>query len=81
MRNLIKIQLLGLLLEEQLDVCIIRYETANDLLSFDVFLRFQMKDMLTENVFYVGTKLSIFNVDEIYDEVRVYINMKRKLEE
>ena len=79
LRNLSnKIQRLGLLLEEQFDVRIIRYETANDIHSF---VRFQMEDMITKNVFYLGVKLSIFNVDEAYDEVRVYINVKRKLEE
>ena len=76
-----EIQRLGLLLEEQLDVRIIKYETANDLHSFDVFLRFQMEDMITENVFYFKINLNIFNINKIYDEVRVYINVKRKLEE
>ena len=76
-----EIQRLGLLLEEQLDVRIIKYETANDLHSFDVFFRFQMEDMITEYVFYFKINLNIFNINKIYDEVRVYINVKRKLEE
>jgi hypothetical protein len=75
MRNLNNnIQRLSALLEEQFDICIIKYETINDPLSFDVFLKFQMKDIFTGKIFYIGTKLSVFNVDETYDEVKTYVN-------
>ena len=75
MRNLHNnIQRLNLLLEEQFDICIIKYETINDPLSFDAFLKFQMKNILTGKIFYIGTKLSVFNVDETYDEVKTYVN-------
>ena len=75
MRNLHNdIQRLSVLLQEQLAIRIIKYETINDLLSFDVFLRFQMKDIPTGKIFYVGTKLSVFNVDEAYDVVKTYVN-------
>ena len=67
-------QRLSVLLEEQLAICIIEYETINDPLAFDVFLKFQMKDILTGKIFYVGTKLSVFNVDETYDVVKTYAN-------
>ena len=67
-------QRLSVLLEEQLAICIIEYETINDPLAFDVFLKLQMKDILTGKIFYVGTKLSVFNVDETYDVVKTYAN-------